>query len=229
MATDLSSTDRQAQTIIDGALRKLSVLVAGQSASGSTLTDALEELNRIKKELDGSTFLSAKRATDPKTAAMVSTDRSVALNAAVMDVQGAVFVETVSGEYHPLKVMSRDQFIATYDGTSGDPSYYYVTNNGGTKKLWLNKALTVDGTLYYWSRDKFDIFDTSTDTSDAPDELINYLVWQLAANLAPEYGKSFMYTFLSGKAQEAWTKGSGDSIDVPKRGVLPDEQNPEVR
>lgn len=104
-------------------------------------------------------------------------------------------VRDVSDNDEPVAVLqSRNEFFSHTDKTS----------QGETQEVYYDPLLT-NGRLYVWpvcgndniddrlilscKRRIYDIDDPANDNFDVPDEVLNAVIWNLAAELAPEYGR----------------------------------------
>lgn len=192
MATALSSKTRD--TVITATLRLLGVIALPESATATQLATADVPLNLIVKQLDGMPPLKFKEALTVKSLAWALGTSSQALAAGVQRVNGAYFVVTATGVRTMLKMASQAQVVeALGDGVSDTPQFIYVsphTTGATTVTAHLYPTPSATGTLYYWSRDLLDVFDSGTDPADIPDHMIRWLVYELASDLAWVYGKN---------------------------------------
>lgn len=97
-----------------------------------------------------------------------------------------------------------------YFGRISDP-----TSQGETTRLWYD-PITTNGLLYTWPvadnvtrriiftmRRTVEDFDAAADDFDGPPEIISALIWNLAVDLAPEYGRNVPELVIA-KAQETF-------------------------
>lgn len=194
MATDLTITR---DTMIEMALRKLRIIGEGDTVSGGEVTaDQVtageNHINMLIKVLDGQPELTDKRDTDAKDAAVSAGDSSVALNAAVVHVQGAQYTRTDTGAVHTLSPMTRQEYIDTQNDkttpTTGDPEHYYVTNQNGTKKMYIYPAVPANGNVNYWSSDEHDVVSTNA-ALDIPDRFHMWFLLKLVHIWSIDFGK----------------------------------------
>ena len=193
MATDLT-TDAQRDTIITSSLRKLGILKSGGTGTANQVSDAAHALNLIVKQYDSDPKLKMFLGYTVKSVAVSANDSSKALAAGVLNVEGCYYKKTSDGSVRPLKPMSQKEYMESLasEGTADVPEFFYVSEEGdrsATVTMYFSPKIAAAGTLYYWSRDKIDLFDNSTDQTDFPDSWVRFLEWQLAADLAWEYGK----------------------------------------
>lgn len=195
MATDLT-TETQRDSIINNALRRLHTVNSGATGNVNQIADAVHALALIVKRFDSDPRLKMFHDYTVKTVAVVANDASKALAAGVLTVEGAYYERTSDSTKTPLKPMTQREWIeaANEDSdTTGIPKFYYVSEDGdraATVTMFFYPAVSADGTIHYWARDKIDLFDNATDTSDFPDSWTRLLVLQLTADLAWEYGKT---------------------------------------
>lgn len=228
MATGLSYSR---DNIIDAALRRVRAVASGETPSTQVRTDTSIILNGLVKVLDGVKEMTTKRDTAKKTVSIAAGDKSVAAAAAVLTVEGAQYVNGTTGTVHPLVPMTRTQWIDTgNDKTTparDTPTHYYVTNNGGTKSIYVYPSPSANGSIDYWSRDQTDVFDSTSDTSDLPDRYTLWLIFQLAADIGFDHQLRLEeIDRLQGRADWAWkvalnAEGEQQEIDVDPRELSP--------
>lgn len=194
MATDFT-TDAQRDTIIKGALRKLGAIPSNTAASSDETTDADHALNLIIKQHDGDPRLKMFLNYTVRSVAVSTNDTEVDLASGVLFVEGCYYKKDSDSSVVPLISMDFKQYMEQIgaEQTADDPTHYYVSENGDRASqitMFFNTPIAGDGDIYYWTRDKIDLFDNSTDQADFPDSWIRYLEWALAHDLAWEYGKS---------------------------------------
>lgn len=194
MATDLT-TDVQRDIIITNALRRLNVIASAETPSAQAISDAAHALNLIVKRFDSDPKLKMFHNFTVRSVAVSANDTSVLLTAGVLAVEGAYYKKTSDSSVVPLKPTTLQMLIESMapDSTAATPNYYYVSENGDRASqvtMFFSPKIAAAGTVYYWTREKIDLFDSSTDQSDFPDSWARYLTLQLTADLAWEYGKS---------------------------------------
>lgn len=192
MATALSSKTRD--TVITAAMRKLGVIAQAESASATHLSVADVPLNLIVKQLDAIPSIKFKEALTVKSLSWTSGTSSQALASGVQRINGAYFVVTATSVRTMLKPMSQSQGMEVLgDGVTDTPQFIYVsphTTGAATVTAHLYPTPSANGTLYYWTKDLIDVFDSGSDPADIPDHLMRWLVYELAADLAWDYGKN---------------------------------------
>jgi hypothetical protein len=159
---------------------------------------------------------------------MSSGDHSVALDADAVHVQGAQFTLTSSGVVYPLNPMSRLQYIETANDkatpTTGDPEYYYVTNQNGTRKLFMWPAAPGAGTLNYWSTDAHTVVSTNV-ALDIPDRLHMWFLMKLVHVWSFDFGKRLEEIDRYDKLAAAfWPESIKAEGEEQQKDVRPDER-----
>ena len=95
-----------------------------------------------------------------------------------------------AGNEIEMKMLSREEYFNLSNKTStGTPvQYYYDPQQGtGTVYLWPTPD-SVDHTINYTYLDELEIISANTETSNFPQEWMEYLVYGLAVRIAPLYG-----------------------------------------
>lgn len=186
-------------SIINAALRKLSALALGQTASSLEITIGLEALNNLVAEYQtlGMPLWSRKTYVVPMIASQTQYTIGVGLSVNTpfpLKVLQAWTVDSVGGSKQELWPNAIDNFnrLPTNLQAIGNPSQYTYQPfiNYGVLSLWpapdsstvSNKTLTISYTA------PFEGFVSSADTPYFPREWNNALIYGLADLLAPEYG-----------------------------------------
>lgn len=171
--------------IITSALRKLGVVEAGGTPTASQTSDAAEALNTIVKSLQN---LGVRLWTvEWNTQTVQSGTANYSLDP-ILDIQKA-FVRRDGTDY-PVQIVTliqyfdeadkadtgMAQYIAFKPDVSSPEFYVYPTPDNSTDVLHFLQV-----------RKLYD-FDSATDYPDFQSKWMQALVWNLAAELAPEYG-----------------------------------------
>lgn len=182
--------------IIAGALRILGVVGEGQSPTTDQITASAEALNYIIKawENQGVPIWAIKFTDITLTAA--TADYNIGLSQTVnvakpLKVYQA-FRRTTGNVDVPMTILSQQQYNMLGNKTSsGPPSqlYYNAQRDYGILSLYPvpSSADTSDIVRIYYQRPLED-FDASTDNADIPQEMLRALKYDLANELAFEYG-----------------------------------------
>ena len=209
MATALA-TDRD--DIINAALRRLRVLESGGTGSANQLSDAALALNHIVKELDGDSNVAFNLAAAWTGGTAISAgSRSVNLGAGEITAVAAYYIDDATSTRRRLERVTWDKFLQTADSTGADtgtPKRYAVTTDAqNTVKLFVDPAPSGAGNIFHWPKNRIDLFDNASDTSDLPDAWMRYLVLRLTQDLAWEHGALLEeYDRYKKEADEAYAK-----------------------
>ena len=182
-------------SLITAALRKLAVLPSGGTASSAQISDAAVALNAIIKafQADGLqlwkttsydfTTVAGTATYSIGTGETLDTDKPLRVIEAFYTLSG--------GNNTPLEVKNRYDFYILPQSSSitGTPVklYYQPLRETGVISLWptpVDSTTTI--TIHYQSQ--IEDMDASTDDFDFPSYWMNALIYNLAWNLAPEYG-----------------------------------------
>lgn len=196
MATSGTTTwEMNRNSVISSALRKLSVLPSGGSASTSQISDASDALNAMIKgfHADGMPLWAIKEYTFTTTASTsnytIGSGQTLDTPMPLKVIQG-YRIEQSGATNIPLQVYNHyDYNLLPQNATSGEPVnlFYQPFSTYGTIKLWptpIDATTTI--TIVY--QRPFEDMNTSTDTFDFPAYWTEALIYGLAWRLAPEYG-----------------------------------------
>lgn len=184
MATSLALTRNN---IIASALRKLGIIEAGGSASAEQILDAAEALNIIVKSFDSATWFKSFSKSISATASITGSSPSTSLASDVAWVEAATF--TVSGIDYPLELISSKEYanLAAKGREATHPDFAFVSNDLSTPTIYVYPEPVATGNVTYWYRRKIDLFDSSSDVGDFPDQWYRVLILMLTAELSYEY------------------------------------------
>jgi hypothetical protein len=214
-STDFTLTRDQ---IITTALRRLRVLDAGETAAAGDITTGAQVLNLMLKALalkDVTLWLTQEAELalilargmyllgptgDPCLTVVGATQ--ITRPVEVLEAR----IRDTDDNDEPLEVCAtRDEFFSISDKTS----------SGDATHVWYD-PITTNGRFYVWPvaddatktivltmRRTIEDFDASTDDFDGPPEVLDALAWNLAVNLAPEYGREVPQLVMA-KAQETF-------------------------
>ena len=95
-----------------------------------------------------------------------------------------------AGNEIEMFMLSREEYFNLSNKTStGTPVQYYYDPQQGTGKVYLWPTPdSVDHTINYTYLDELEIISANTETSNFPQEWMEYLVYGLAVRIAPLYG-----------------------------------------
>lgn len=90
----------------------------------------------------------------------------------------------------PMFMLAREEYFDLPNkASSGNPVQFYYDPQRGTGKVYVwPSPSTVDDVLRYSYLDELEVISANTDTSDFPQEWMEYLVYNLAVRIAPLYG-----------------------------------------
>lgn len=196
MATGYTITARQ---LIDSALRKLGVLIQGESATTTQDTEAILALNILLKQfftLGMPFYREYTHTITPLVAGTsaynISPDITSPLGA-VYNVYEAFLRNTTTQIDIPLKVISREEYYSLTDKTQqGVPVQVAISHDGLQAYLYLTPDSTTasSSTVLLYGYKQNDTIVDATDVLAMPQEWLRAVVYNLAVDLAPEYGVS---------------------------------------
>ena len=196
--------DQTAQELIKAALRKIGAISRGKAPSGADMADGLEALKILLRGWSGQGTMVFKQSQDTHTLTAGTASYSIGSGATIgttrpVRVEGA-YVNSGGVDY-PLNIIGADKYrnIAQKDSGSAVPSelHYQPGYSRGTIFLWPPGG----GTLYLDSLKPLTEPSSLTTSMTFPGEYDAAIVWNLACELGPEYGKEPTMYMLA-RAQE---------------------------
>lgn len=196
MATSGTSTwSLQRDSVINAALRKLSVVSGGSSPAAYEVTSAAEALNAMIKgfHIDGMPVWAIKEYTFITTASTSSYNIGTGqtLNTPMpLKVVQAYRRETSTAQNIPLQVYNHyDYNLLPMTASAGEPvnMFYQPFSTYGTLKLWPT-PVDADTTITLIYQRPFEDMTSSTDDFDFPAYWTEALIYGLAWRLCGEYG-----------------------------------------
>lgn len=111
----------------------------------------------------------------------------------------------------------RDYLALPVKSTQGTPVQYYYRPDidDGTIFIWPTASSAVNQRLLFTFYDTIDVFDTSASAADFPNEWVQAIVYNIAVDLAPDYGQPLPQTVLI-KAEQMYKDAlEWDDEDAP--------------
>ncbi len=191
MATSGSTTwELTRDNIISAALRKIGVLGKGESPDSTDLSNAQMALNGIISRYNTLGMPLWKRTE--KTITITAANTSYPLTGTLKLTE--LYLRSTSGTtQYRLERKSLYDLRDMPHSTTGVPVCWAFTPNrteGGTLVIWPEPTSSeaTNYTLRAVVQDELDTFTAATETPDFPAYWTDALVYELASNLAPEYG-----------------------------------------
>ena len=184
--------------IITGALRILGVVSQGQTPDTEQITDAASNLNTLLKswEVEGLPIWAIKKQSitlvDGTSSYTIGVSQTVN-TAKPLKVYQAWLHDTTSNVDVPMTLLTQDEYNRLGNKTSeGFPVNFYYESLRSTGNLYLfptpDSSAASSKTVVIQYQAPFEDFDSASDTPDVPQELLRALKYNLAADLAFEYG-----------------------------------------
>lgn len=181
--------------LIRGALRTLGVLASGETPAAAEQADALVSLNDMLDSWAGERLVlyATLRSTHTLTPSLnphtigsggtFSTTRPVRIDRASIIRAAAAGTET------PLALLSDAEWQTTPNKTdTGTPAALWVETAHPLAKLWLHPIPSAADTLVLYTWQQLGRFASASETVDLPPGYQRALRFNLAAELAGEYG-----------------------------------------
>jgi hypothetical protein len=179
--------------LITAALRKIGVVEEGATPNASQLADGAEALNALLSEFQTFGMPLWKRVEYPLT--MISGTETYTIGVSQttntpfpLKLTGADLNPAGSGTRISMTIMSRSDFDILPSDSSGTPVNitYQPYINYGVLKVWPIPDNSTD-VMYLTYQSPVEVFTTSTETMDFPQEWHNAVIYNLASLLADEY------------------------------------------
>lgn len=184
-----------AADLIEGAFRVLGVLAAEETPSASEQEDGLEVLNELLDSWANdrlalfATLRSSYTLTpslNPHTIGSGGTFN--ATRPVKIDRASIVYAGSTNSEI-PLEMLSDDEWqIRQGKASTGVPSGLWIESAYPLMKLWLNPIPQNADTLVLYTWQQLTSFASASDTLSVPVGYARALRYNLAKDLAPEYG-----------------------------------------
>ncbi len=180
-----------AQDLIKAALRLIGAIAQGETPTAGELNDALSSLNTMldgwalkrhkiyARVLEGFTLTAGTGAYS--IGSSVNTDRPIRIEYAYI---------RDNGKDHPLDLIDNDRYNAIVDKSlQGLPRYLFYNPQYSLGEVYLWPVPDKNYSLYLDSWKPFTKFQNLTDNVNFPPGYERALKYNLAVELAPEYGK----------------------------------------
>jgi hypothetical protein len=197
-----------AQDIISKSLQKLVILGQGEIASAAMLADGLYSLNAMLDSWAGRSLLTTAQVQDNVTLTALKGMYTIGLtgsptpdivSAKPFSVESAYILDSNYLKYD-LFIVGRETYNAYYDSNvTGevtrpqslfyDPGITQETNQIGTINLYPYPDNAGPYVLYIFSEKSFTEFSNLTDSVTFPPVYLRAMIYNLACELAPDYGK----------------------------------------
>lgn len=189
-----------AAQLIRGALRVLGVLASGETPQAQEQTDALDALNDMLDSWAGerlalyATLRSEYTLTpslNPHTIGETAGDTGTFDETRPARIDRASIVPAGSDTERPLIILSDAEWqnVASKEA-SGPPTLLWIESHHPLTKLWLNPKPGAADTLVLYTWQQLGRFASANADVDLPPGYARALRYNLAAELAPEYGVS---------------------------------------
>lgn len=200
--------------IITAALRKIGAVATGETPVASEINEGSQALNLLIKEWMAEGIGIWLYDTFEMALVVDQESYSFGVGGDVTTVGRPLNV--VESRYHyytgsrdlPMMRMTRDQYFnLPVKSTGGVPTQFYYEPQIplGYLYIWPIITATTSDTIRGTARVEVEDFDAVANTPDFPKEWFSALMWNLALDLAPEYGKE-PSNFIVGRASLALSR-----------------------
>ena len=184
-----TSYESNRDNIIKAALRKCGVLSEGETPTTESITNCSQALNNIVVRFATLGMPLWKRTELPITIVATVKDYTVANSLKAPQV---ILKDTTGGVQYELLPKSRYDYNKLPRNTNGTPVHFTFNPNleNGTLTIWPIPDATAASTksIVVVYQKEFDGFFAASDTPDFPSYWTDALTYELAVNIAPEYG-----------------------------------------
>jgi hypothetical protein len=196
--------DQTVTELIKAALRKCGAIATGETPTDDEMQDALIQLRAMLRQWSSRSMMIFKTSVVTHTldgstsysigsGATISTTRPVRIKSAFV---------TSGGIDYPIRIIGSAEYgnLADKDYDSNYPSYLWYNPGYSQGTIYLSPAGSGTLTLY----DLIPLTDPTTLTEDIvmPGEYDQAIIWNLACEMAPEYGREPSMYWVT-KAEEA--------------------------
>lgn len=177
--------------LVEGALRKIGVMDAGDTVAAPTKVAGMTALNRLLSAWSNEPATSilttdSKALTGPTSYSIGPTGEIVTVRPSV--VVDAYFVDGNNSDYALQPISMQDYYAIADKTTVGIPTRYAYDPQFPDAEIYLYPAPD-SGTLKVISRKPLEQYSNLTDSVTLPVEYHAALEWNLAVALAPEFGQ----------------------------------------
>lgn len=225
MTTSANTTyESNRDNIIKAALRKCGALAEGETPSTESITNCSQALNNIVLRFATLGMPLWKRIE--QTVTIVAGTKDYTINN-VLQVTQVVLKDTTGGTQYELIPKDRYDYNRLPSNTSGLPVHYTFIPGleNGTLTLWPtpDTGAATNKTLLVTYQKEFDGFTASGDTPDFPAYWTDAIIYELAVNIAPEYGVPLQdRAMLKGEAKAYLDQAQGYGDDKFSMFIQPD-------
>ena len=183
------------QTIIKASLRLIGVIATGETPTDDELQDAREALNMMLGSWSAKRLLIPYR-TEESFALVASTNPYTIATGATFNTARPVriesgFIRDSNGNDTPIKIITRDQYNAhVLKTTTGRPYELFYEDTYPTGTVFLYYSPDEIYTLFINSWKALTQLPLLTTEISMPDEYLRALKFNLAVEVAPEFGRS---------------------------------------
>lgn len=183
--------------LIRGALRTLGVLASSETPTAAEQADALTSLNDMLDSWAGErlALYATLRSTHTLTVGLsphtIGTSGTFNVTRPVRIDRASIILASATTSERPLDILSDGEWQLTADKvTRGTPSALWVETAHPLEKLWLNPVPNAADTLVLYTWQQLGRFASASVTVDLPPGYQRAIRYNLAAELAGEYGVS---------------------------------------
>ncbi len=188
-----TSYESDRDKVIKAALRKCGALSEGETPSTETTNNCADALNNIVARFATLGMPVWKRTELPITLVLNTINYTVPNSLKAPQV---VLKDTTGSSQYELVNKSRYDYNRLPSNSTGTPVHYTFAQGleNGTLTIWPipDSGAVANKSLIVVYQKEFDGFFSSTDTPDFPVYWTDALIYELAVNVAPEYGVPLM-------------------------------------
>lgn len=184
-----------ARDLVKAAMRKIGVIAVGENPSAEELQDGLSALNSLLSSLSNENLLIYE--TPRESFQLVGGKQTYTMGPSGDFVTSRptsisnILLKDQSGAEYPVRLLSLDEFesISLKSTQSTIPAYAYTETTYPNVSISLWPVPSEERTLIIDSSKPLPLYQTGNATVSLPPGYEQMLIYRLAIDLAPEYGK----------------------------------------
>jgi hypothetical protein len=181
--------------IIKDSLKKIGVIASGEALSSEEAADGLRALNNMIASWNTQNLIMLGLTIEEFTLTPAQNSYTLGsggnFNTSVPIRTDAAFIKDTDGTEFPIEMIDNIRWgqITVKSSSASYPRYIYIDYNYPLQKVYLYPTPSEANTLILHNYRKLSSFATLTTSASLPDGYERAVIYNLALELAPDYGK----------------------------------------